>query len=206
MVEFIAQHTKGAELPIDSVGRGLATFFGERLARYLRDSGQAIPPDKRPIGFLLAGYDEEGIGHVRQIRLPVPTGKEAVEHLGVSTRERGILWRGQTSYIRRMIEGIDWDGLEAAGVTLPDEITRDLRRQTFFVNRPITMQDALDAAIFVVRTTIEMERLTDGTYAAPRRIPTCGGAVQALAVTRSSTDWILKPALAPSEPGRAEAG
>ncbi len=68
------------------------------------------------------------------------------------------------------------------------------------------MHDALDFAIFVVRTTIEMERFTDGTFAAQRRIPVCGGPVQAVAVTQSSTDWILEPALVPSEPGRAEAG
>ena len=88
-----------------------------------------------------------------------------MESLDVSTRDRGILWRGQTSYIRRMVEGVDWDGLEGAGVTFPDEVRHDLDRQQSVIMRPITMQDALDAAIFIVRTTIEMERLTDGTYA-----------------------------------------
>ena len=206
MAEFIAQRGQNADQAIDAVGESLATFFADRLTEYLRSSGQTVPAGKRPIGFLLAGYDEDGIGRVRQIRLPVPPGGKAVESLDVSTRDRGILWRGQTSYIRRMVEGVDWDGLEGAGVTFPDEVRHDLDRQQSVIMRPITMQDALDAAIFIVRTTIEMERLTDGTYANPRHIPACGGAVQALAVTRSSTEWILKPALVPSEPGRAEAG
>ena len=180
-------------------------FFTKHFKEYLESSGQTLPAGTRPVGFLVVGYDREGVGRIRQLRIPSPARK-SVERLDVSTLDRGALWRGETSYVRRLIEGVDWDELKKAGVSMSSKVKDDINKQTLLLNLPITLQDALDLALFVVRTTIDMERFTDGTFGAPRRIPVCGGGIQALAVTPSSTDWIMRPVLAPSAGGLAERG
>jgi hypothetical protein len=60
---------------------------------------------------------------------------------------------------------------------------------------PLSMQDAVDFATFIVRTTIDMQRFSDGTVAEPNGIPGCGGPVRVLAVNRQQTSWIVDPAL-----------
>jgi hypothetical protein len=69
------------------------------------------------------------------------------------------------------------------------------------------MQDAVDFASFLIRTTIDMQRFSDGTRADPGDLPGCGGPVRILAVTREALQWVTPPTLAePSRAGLAEGG
>jgi hypothetical protein len=60
---------------------------------------------------------------------------------------------------------------------------------------PITVQDGIDYASFLIRTTIDMQRFSDGTLGAPGEVPGCGGPLQILVVERSETRWAAKPEL-----------
>ena len=50
-------------------------------------------------------------------------------------------------------------------------------------NFPPSVQEAIDFATFLVRTTIDMQRFSAGTIGFPDRGASCGGAVHAVCVT-----------------------
>lgn len=202
--QFVAERDADGSTEVDAVAMALAKFFQGQLQAWLEESGLTIPKGVRPIGFLVVGYDKGGVGRVREIRLPVPDSQEAFEKPDVDTRGRGMLWRGQTAYMRRMIEGVDWGALEKAGIEIPATIRSNLKKLHLNINTPLTLQDALDTVAFAIRTTVDMERRSDGSYLEPRGLPFCGGGLQALAVTRAGTDWLAKPRVRPSPAGLAE--
>ena len=63
------------------------------------------------------------------------------------------------------------------------------------MNDPLSLQEAVDLAVFIVRLTIDMDRLSDGTFAKPEAAPVCGGAMQVLLISPKSFDWIVQPRL-----------
>ncbi len=95
-------------------------------------------------------------------------------------------------------------GIDYAELRLPvDKVTEEIVKEILTVFRtlksnpvsPITTQDAVDYASFLIRTTIDMERFSDGTMGSPGRMPTCGGPLQIIVVERSRTLWASKPEL-----------
>jgi hypothetical protein len=194
MDEFVAQ--RGAELPsdVDELARALGAFFHERfeadsseeLLTWCRDN-----PNQSRIGFLIACYDPEGIGVMREVTIPGPT----IVNVDVDTVTRGACWRGQTDVIRRLIKGFDLDQFLAAGHELSEGQSEPIAHLEYSLLLPVTVQDAIDLACFLIRTTIEMQRFSDGTIGNPSSVPGCGGEIRVLSVTRTGADWITPPAL-----------
>jgi hypothetical protein len=200
--EFVAAH--GGDKPANEASEAIATFFDE----YLREAAREIRRDPPPgaLGLMVAGYDADGVGRIRDVLLPIADARNKVHDSGVGTREPGVTYRGRTRYVRRMVEGYDRDGLDAADASVPSSVEHELGRLGYIVSPPRSPQDALDLAAFIVRMTIDMERLTDGTYANKGDVPACGGQIQALLVTRESSRWIAEPQLTIRPAGRAEDG
>lgn len=154
-----------------------------------------------PLGFLVAGYGADGIGAIYQVLMPY----EGEVELLSTTTQGGTMWRGQTDVIRRMIKGIDWPGVAALDIELEDGQLQQLQLLEYSSLSPITLQDGVDFVSFLVRTTIDMQRFSDGTLANPGEIPGCGGPLQVLAIERSRSIWVRPLTLhGPSEPGLAE--
>jgi hypothetical protein len=84
---------------------------------------------------------------------------------------------------------VDWAELGTTGDPLPDELDKRLQSLAYNALTPITVQDAVDYATFLIRTTIDMQRFSDGTVANPGLVPGCGGTIHALVVERSSVRW-----------------
>ncbi len=201
MDEFIAT-TDGDDAcsDVEVFTRKLAEFFNER---YEAEYGPDHAEPGWPLGFIVAGYDAVGIGHAWEIGIPGPT----VGQTNLNTAERGVLWRGQVDVISRLIKGVDWYALNAAEVDFDQEVDTALERLQYVLLLPVTLQDAVDMTSFLVRTTIDMQRFSDGTPIQPGLIPGCGGRTQMLAVTRSGVEWVSRRWLTgPSRPGWAEGG
>ena len=141
---------------------------------------------------------------MHEVLLPASSQRQAVVKHEVGTRSPGVLYRGRTGYIRRMVEGYDVDGLRKAKLELPRAADEELRGLGYYLKDLISLQDALDMAAFIVRMTIDMERLTDGTWAHRGEVPGCGGQIQAVCITRGGSEWISRPQLKASEAGLAE--
>ncbi|MDX6705498.1 MAG: hypothetical protein QOI48_1344, partial [Solirubrobacteraceae bacterium] len=149
-----------------------------------------------PLTFLIAGYDADGIGHIHEVMIPGPERG----NYSPNTTERGTMWRGQTDVITRMLKGVD----SRAQYLLPiDELSEEALQAIndgfnaleYVPILPITVQDAIDYSSFLIRTTIDMQRFSDGTVGAPGLVPGCGGPLQVLVVERSTTRGATKPDL-----------
>jgi len=203
MTEFIAH--AGDEQPedVDLFAAELGTFFTDRFAAALNDAGEEWTEEGLwPLGFLIAGYDSQGVGHLAEVLVP---GPEMPSDTRRTTLSGGVMWRGQTDVVRRLIFGVDWDQLGAQGIEVGEKLHEKMLQVHYSLVFPITVQDAVDFASFLIRTTIDMQRFSDGTLGAPGSVPACGGPIQVLAVTRSGVRWVSRNELrGPSPPGRAE--
>jgi len=205
MDEFVAQLD---DQPRDSLA--IAAEVGRFFDARLRDATapEQIEQYQRmgyfPIGFLVAGYDSDGIGRIREVAVPGPYVEEETD---VTTAVLGVAWRGQTDVIRRLIKGFDRDLFVRLGVRLPNALEDPMLKLEYRLLFPITMQDAVDLASFLIRTTIDMQRFSDGTHGQPGDVPGCGGPIRVLAVTRAGAEWVVDAPLAgATAAGVAEGG
>jgi hypothetical protein len=191
---------------VAGLGRALGAFFEPRVMASLAAAERPWQPgDEYELGFLIAGYDDLGIGQLLDVRVPAEAGHAIIES-GLTTSSIGATWRGQDDVVNRLMGGVDATGLAASGVSVPSDVERALTALEYNLIPPLTVQDAIDFAAFFIRTTIDMQRFSDGTRASPAGVPGCGGPVRILHVARGKTDWIARPALTAGEPpGRAEA-
>lgn len=193
MDEFIAGVNEGDCPDVETFANALGSFFHGRFEAQFGESDE----QGWHLGFVVAGYDESGIGHVWEVGVPGP----AVLSTSINSADLGVLWRGQTDSIARLIKGVDLTSLQQA-TEVDDELSDALARLEYILLHPSTLQDAADMVSFLVRTTIDMQRFSDGTGQFPGLVPGCGGQTQLLAVTRSGVEWISKrPLVGPSQPG-----
>jgi hypothetical protein len=191
---------------VHDFAKALGRFFAERFDAVCKDKDLTWDPesDGWPLGFLVAGYDEDGVGHIKGVLIP---GGEVDDELSANTTAGGMMWRGQTDVIGRLLKGVDWQALFATQPTLPEEVEEELQKLEYVPLAPITIQDGVDYAAFLVRTTIDMQRFSDGIKGDPGAIPGCGGPIQLLAIERSGPRWVsnlLTTLSGPSQPGLAE--
>ena len=209
MDEFVSQLHDEVPQEAGALAHALGGFFDERYRagtpREEVDTWEAA--EGSPLGFLVAGYDDDGIGRIREVLIPGPVVQDEPGGVPINTAVMGVSWRGQTDVIRRLIYGFDGDMFGAAGHVLPDELQEPIGQLTYNLLFPVTMQDAVDFASFLIRTTIDMQRFSDGTQARPGDVPGCGGPLRILAVTREGLQWVVQPTLSePSGAGIAEGG
>jgi hypothetical protein len=191
MDEFVTQLPDNAQArDVQEFARQLGEFFNERFQAWVQESGEEVP-NGWLLGFLVAGYDSEGIGHIVEVGV---LGADFGDY-SPNTAERGVMWRGQTDVIRRLVKGVALDELGATGVDLSEEMMEALAGLEYNLILPVAMQDAVDFAVFLIEATINMQRFSDGTQQLPGLIPACGGPAQLLTVTRSGVDWIGERAL-----------
>ncbi len=204
MDEFAAQVAEEHAGDVHEFASALGAFFHERFTAALDAAGETWSADAGfALGFLLAGYDDEGVGHICEVLIP---GPEINEEASVETREGGFLWRGQTDVLDRLMRGVDVAALAVQlEAEVPEDLVEALSNLRYIPMSPLTIQDGVDYAAFLVRTTIDMQRFTDGTVAAPGSVPACGGPIQLLAVERTEPTWVAALNLTrPSRPGAAE--
>lgn len=206
MDQFMARADDTELKQIDTFVESLGEFFDQRFGENLKE--QSVEWDEAqhgfPLGFLIAGYDEQGIGHIRETLIPGPRPGVA----DATTGAGGVVWRGQTDVILRLVKGFDWQALERSNATrdgLPKVLRSVFGSFEYKLMPPITVQDAVDFTSFLVRTTIDMQRFSDGTIGNPGGLPGCGGSPLVLAIERSGPQWVSSPGLTrPSRSGWAE--
>jgi hypothetical protein len=201
MSEFIAQLEPAPDSGA-TIAASLAAFFDARYLAWREQIGDPVV-DLEPtaLGFIVAGYDEDGIGQLHEVSIPGGT----VEDQRISTTSVGMVPRGQRDVIDRLLAGVDFGVLEALEVDVPEDVGSALRRLAYKVLFPITLQDGIDFASFLIRTTIDMQRFSDGTHAFSVGLPGCGGPTKIAVVRRREAEWITPSVLRANGPaGRAE--
>ncbi len=154
------------ELELEKVGRLSVQEFSNRLSRFFlkKWQDQKMPSIQgQDMVFLVGGYDEDApYGKVFDIFIPSrPTPFEW--HSGPG--QFGLVWGGQREYADRLIQGFDDRLIDLAKGFLSfddkkrDELRLHLKAQ---LQAPVPfaflpLQDCVDFAIFLIRTTITMQ-------------------------------------------------
>jgi hypothetical protein len=187
----------------------LAEHFGPLLDQHFAAGfDQQPPPGSDILGFLVAGY-EDGIGVILDVSLP----SGGINRLADSTTG-GFAWRGQGDVVNRLVHGCDGILLHQV-VAAADEqhqeslavLQPDLEQLAYDIPvQLMNLQDATDLAVLLIRTTIDVQRLTYGTRAVPGSWPGVGGPIDVAAVTSlSGYQWVQQATLRGERPaGSAE--
>jgi hypothetical protein len=191
---WLAQADQAATL--DDAAASLAEYLEARLS-------DATPAPRRkilyepvwPLGVLVAGYGDDGVGRVLEVRV-WPLQSKVVD-TEIATHKPSSMWRGQTGAIRRLVLGFDEQEMKKVGVTITEQMEKPLSTIAYDLIQPSTLQDAVDLAYFAIDTTVQMQRFSDGTFASQKAIPGCGGPTQCLAVTPAGVRWVHQLALSP---------
>lgn len=167
-------------LSVEEFSNQLGSFFMKQWARTMPPANEA-PPDMAMI-FLVGGYDA-GAPYGRLFQVVVPHKPVADEQ---SIGQFGALWGGQREYVDRLIQGYD-DALPVVvqRVLGLDDATRDrlagdlkTDRQAKIPYQFLPLQDCVDLAIMLIRTTILMQRwIVD--------VRGVGGAIDIATITRT---------------------
>ena len=207
MAEFEASLEEDPPGGIELADR-LAEFFGNRIDQHLQEGLDQTPPEGvDPLGFLIGGY-EDGVGQTREVTLPSRT----VTELHDSVTNPGAAWRGQTDVIVRLVKGVDLDSLyplanqDGKGAEL-QALQATLQGLEYLIPfNEMNIQDAVDFAVFAIRTTIDTQRLTHGIARAPGSWPGVGGPIEIAAITAiDGFQWVQQAKIqADRPPGEAE--
>lgn len=173
-------------LPVLDVASEMSKFFAERWA--------ASPPPTAgpPMTFIVGGYDE-GAAYGKVFLFSIPNEPTPVEQSQGDTNF-GITWGGQLQVASRLIHGFDPRVPEVVKtfLNLTPEQTAKLREklnsevQYIFPLQVLPLQDCVDLAIFLIRTTMEAQ----GLAVAVRGV---GGMIEVATITRTSgLDFIQK--------------
>jgi hypothetical protein len=202
--EFVAQ-LAAPPTDLDYLAGALGDFFQDRLVKWYTARGTPwVAAADWQLGFLVAGYDANGIGGLREVRVPADPDPLILK-LPMNTTNPGFYPQGQIDVINRLIAGFDRQRMAVANVAIPADVQKALSGLEYVMLHPLALQDAVDLAHFFIRTTIDMQRFSDGTRDMPEVPPTCGGPITTLAIRRRGAEWVDKNALKKANrPGWAE--
>lgn len=174
-------------ISVKDVTEGLGKFVDEKWQEQAK-----ISPEKKPdnIGFIIAGYDKDGRRFIFECLVPGPS----IVQIG-SPDDFGATWKGQTDVVTRLIKGFDprignlsWFKPEFVG---------ELDRLDYVIRfDALTLQDAVDFAVFLIRTTIDMQRFSDGVVLSPGDVPGTGGPIDICVIRpNEGLHWVQKKEL-----------
>lgn len=138
--------------------------------------------------FFLATYDLSGEGILWRLRFP---GK--IKDRVCSTFAPGTVWEGQYDALTRLMRGCD-PRLDIGG--LPADVRKKINDCTYVVyNERMTLQDAVDFAVFLARTVVDTQRFTDGIASDQGDLPGVGGPIDVAILTPFGFAWVRKKEL-----------
>jgi hypothetical protein len=83
----------------------------------------------------------------------------------------------------------------------PDEYTRAMRTLEYIINwDTMTLQDAIDLSVLLIKTTSAIQRFSDGIVAEPGGLAGVGGDIDVMVLQRDTgVSWISRKALGLTE-------
>src|SRR5208337_2549436 len=176
------------DMSVSEIAQKLVEFFetiyNEHIAAKLDPT---VQEGQRALSFYVAGYDKNAsLGQVYDCAIP----GGHVTKLPLDTNNPNANWNGQSEMVTRLILGADPEIKKLKGFT--KELETELVKLELATNfQMMTIQDAIDYAIFLIRTTVDAQRFSDGIALHPGDIPGVGGAID-VAVLRPQTgfEWV----------------
>ncbi|GEM_PF-1488370 len=177
---------RGAADDVESVMEAFTRFLRESLGEDTSSGGEA-PPEAH-VGFLLAGYSQDGTGKLYELRFP-----EGSSHLLSTTDSPNYHWRGHGDAVSRLMKGIDPHFDRSA---LPPDVAERIPSLEYAVRlRHMSLEDAVDFARFLAEVARGVDRFVSGTLASSPRYQLIGGPLSVAVVTREGFAWVAPPAI-----------
>jgi hypothetical protein len=161
--------------------------FADSFSRFFVRQWDEMMPKKykgAEMVFLIGGYDQDE-PYGRVFELSIPSNSNPVERITADEGQFGARWGGQIEYVTRLINGCDPRLLGALQkvLKLSNEQVAEAQKllPQFGVKIPwqfLPLQDCVDLAIFMIRTTMDMQ-----SWSADLR--GVGGAIDVAAITRT---------------------
>jgi 20S proteasome alpha/beta subunit len=186
------------EISVKDAANKLSNHFQE-IYKYDIDSLKWIPPPSggNAVIFHIAGYSSNStIGEIYKCVIP-PGDSNLIN--------APCIWDGQIDVISRLVLGFDprihslqfAQHLVSNPIPNQPNLATQLSGLQYNVNfLAMTMQDAVDFAVLMVKSTINMQRFSDGLVMAPGAMPVCGGDIDVAVIThRDGFKWLKKKEL-----------
>jgi 20S proteasome alpha/beta subunit len=173
--------TVAHNLTTQELANALGSYLTAQYHAHIEQKYDKAVDDKTyALALLVGGYDANSkVGEVYEVY--VPGDKPILIH---STTERtGAAWRGHTLIIGRMLKGFDPRLRELEGYDEKlDKTLQDAPLDSLIDYWAMPLQDAVDLATFLVHTTIQLQRFSDGIRMAPGISANCGGPIEVAVV------------------------
>jgi len=152
-----------------------------------------------PVNLLVSGYNSDGTTQTYEINSP---GEKILKR---ENNEFGCTWIGQGDVVSRLILGYDSKLfkvpiIKAMGKKEDDDLRTQIRGLEYFIQWSlITLQDAVDLAVFLIKSTSIMQRFADGISMDVGDIQGVGGPIDVALITKDGIKWINKKEITYSE-------
>jgi 20S proteasome alpha/beta subunit len=174
--EFETELPEGERLSVEDFATKLSDFFQRQW------TATNTPAQAEPMVFLVGGFDE-GEAYGRVFEVAVPISSVPIEQ---NPSDFGITWGGQAEIAGRLLNGYDpkLEPLTKTHVHLNAAQTNNFRQKVLgSLVMPIPyqflpLQDSVDLAIFLIKTTATLQRWAIG-------IRGVGGAIDVATITRT---------------------
>lgn len=160
--------------------------YARLLAQFYMEQWQKLMPGDytgESMAFVVAGFNkDEPYGRVYLFEIP---NAPEPEERNAGMDEFGVTWGGQLEVVHRLVQGYDPRVLQIAQTVLQSDDDRidDLREALQTIQLPLPLnimplQDCVDLAMLLMRSTIDTQRLTVGVRG-------CGGSIDVAVITRA---------------------
>ena len=152
-----------------------------------------------PVNLLVSGYNSDGTCETYEINSP---GKRIIKR---RNNEYGCTWLGQGDVVSRLILGYDSNLFKIPTIKMMNKkSSEDLRSQIhgleYYIQWSLlTLQDAADLAVFLIKSTSFIQRSADGISMDIGDIKGVGGPIDVVLITKDGIKWINKKEVTFSE-------
>lgn len=145
-----------------------------------------------PVNLLISGYNPDGTTETYELKSPGEL------HLIREDKEFGCRWVGQGDVVSRLILGHDSKlfkvpAIKSMSKKSIDEIKTQIRGLEYFIQWDLlSLQDAVDLASFLIKSTSIMQRYSDGINMDVGDFQAVGGPIDVAIITNDGICWIKK--------------
>ena len=159
-----------------------ANLIHSDVKKVVQNHVSTIKNEQVGLGFYVGGYNFPDTEYGELYKCEIP----GEVHLERTTSDAGMVWSGQSEIVDRLILGYDprWRQFSRQNASKGDFFNKLQPKLQLLINFPtMHLQDAIDLAGFLVNTTIEMQRISDGIVGMPGYIAGCGGTIEIAVIT-----------------------
>ena len=145
-----------------------------------------------PVNLLVSGYNTDGTTETYEINSP---GDLILKR---KNNEFGCTWIGQGDVVSRLILGYDsklfkLPAIKSMNKKTAENLRTQMRGLEYYIQGSlITVQDAVDLAVFLIKTTSMIQQFADGISMDIGDIQGVGGPIDVALITRDGINWINK--------------